>query len=208
MGIKERKEKEKKDLKKKILDAAEKIFMEGGFEDLSMRKIAKIIDYSPTTIYRYFENKHDILNAITDKIHSDLSEQFKKINIDESIDSLSKLKKLIYKYIMFGIKNPNVYRLYVEVAKLEVIDDIMYEIIGGKRYRIFYIWQNLIEDMIKKDEIIIKDSISLILIIWSLTDGFILNRIKHNNLPWNSYNEDINNIIEMIFNGVLTKNNK
>ncbi len=56
MSIDDRKEREKEILRRKILDAAERLFVEEGYENVSMRKIAAIIEYSPTTIYRFFES--------------------------------------------------------------------------------------------------------------------------------------------------------
>jgi DNA-binding transcriptional regulator YbjK len=54
MGIAERKEKQKAEIRKMILDASMKLFVEEGFENVSIRKIADLIEYSPTTVYLYF----------------------------------------------------------------------------------------------------------------------------------------------------------
>jgi AcrR family transcriptional regulator len=47
-----------------ILDAARKIIVQQGAGTLSMRGLAKQVGCSPATIYKYFENKEDILEAI------------------------------------------------------------------------------------------------------------------------------------------------
>ena len=51
MGIPERKEKQKLEIKKQILDASMKLFVEEGFENVTIRRIADLIEYSPTTVY-------------------------------------------------------------------------------------------------------------------------------------------------------------
>src|SRR5688572_12368349 len=61
MGIAERKEKQKQEIRKMILDASMKLFVEEGFENVSIRKIAELIEYSPTTVYLYFKDKDEIL---------------------------------------------------------------------------------------------------------------------------------------------------
>jgi AcrR family transcriptional regulator len=61
MGIQERKEKQKLEIRKAILEASIKLFKEEGFDNVSIRKIAEIIQYSPTTIYLYFKDKKEIL---------------------------------------------------------------------------------------------------------------------------------------------------
>ena len=203
MGIKERKEKEKNDLKHKILTAVNKLISKGGFEALSMRKIANAIDYSPTTIYRFFKNKNELLGSITDNIYAGLSRKFNTWKTDDSMDTLKKLKMLIREYLQFGLAEPNIYKLYVHLCKLEVRDNKMYEIIGNNTYRIFSSWQVFIKKLINEGKLKYRDPISIVLLIWHTTDGFILNRINHPNLPWLSDTEEINRLMEMIFKGIL-----
>ena len=64
MGIVERKEREKEEMRKLILEAAQKLFLETGFEKVSIRNIADAIEYSPATIYLYFKDKNELLYAI------------------------------------------------------------------------------------------------------------------------------------------------
>ena len=47
MGVKERREREKLETREKIMDAARALFIEKGFEGVSMRKVAEKIEYSP-----------------------------------------------------------------------------------------------------------------------------------------------------------------
>ena len=61
MGIKERKKRDVRKMQKRVLDAAMELFAKGGYENVSMRHIARKIEYSPGTIYRYFRNKNDIM---------------------------------------------------------------------------------------------------------------------------------------------------
>ncbi len=64
MTIAKRKERQKEELRGKILEAAKALFIERGFEDTSIRNIAEKIEYSPTTIYLYFKDKDDIFYAL------------------------------------------------------------------------------------------------------------------------------------------------
>ena len=57
--------------------------------------------------------------------------------------------------------------------------------------------------MIDEGKIKYSSSISLVMLIWHTTDGFILNRINHPHLPWQSDQDEIDRILEMIFNGIL-----
>ncbi|HEY9245546.1 MAG TPA: helix-turn-helix domain-containing protein, partial [Candidatus Methanoperedens sp.] len=64
MGIKERKELEKQEMRKLILDTAMRLILEKGFENVTIRHIAEEIEYSPATIYLYFKDKDDIIYTL------------------------------------------------------------------------------------------------------------------------------------------------
>lgn len=51
----------------RILEAAQKCFIESGFHAASMASIAEAAEMSPGLIYRYFENKHAIVLAIIER---------------------------------------------------------------------------------------------------------------------------------------------
>lgn len=56
MGIKERRERERVDTREKILEAARELFIQKGYDGVSMRKVADKVEYSPTAIYVHFVN--------------------------------------------------------------------------------------------------------------------------------------------------------
>ena len=66
MGIKERREREKQDIRQKILDAAQQIITDEGFAALSMRKVAHRIEYSAASIYLYFRNREQIAQELSE----------------------------------------------------------------------------------------------------------------------------------------------
>lgn len=70
MGIKERRDIEKAEKKKKIKDAAVEIIEQEGYERLSIRKIAAKIEYSPTTIYLYYKDKAEIITDMCRELYN------------------------------------------------------------------------------------------------------------------------------------------
>jgi AcrR family transcriptional regulator len=67
MGIKERQERDREAVRRAILDAARELFVAEGFENVSIRKIAERIEYSPAAIYGYFPSKDDIFFALAEE---------------------------------------------------------------------------------------------------------------------------------------------
>jgi len=109
MGVAERKAREKRKLKRQILDAARELFVREGYESVSMRKIANKIEYSPATIYTYFKDKGEILDCLCEETFRKLSEE-KMPTVHKMMgDPLQVLKKGMETYIRFGLDHPEHY---------------------------------------------------------------------------------------------------
>ena len=68
MGIKERQERQTaRPSARAILDAARELFVAEGYQNVSIRKIAERIEYSPAAIYGYFPSKDDIFFALAEE---------------------------------------------------------------------------------------------------------------------------------------------
>jgi len=67
VGVKERQEREREAVSRAILDAARELFVAEGYSNVSIRKIAEKIEYSPAAIYSYFPSKDDIFLALAEE---------------------------------------------------------------------------------------------------------------------------------------------
>ncbi len=109
MGRTERREREKKEMRDKILNAALKLFVEEGFKNVSIRKIAKRIEYSPGTIYLYFEDKDEIFFELHNLCFGEFFKAQQEVqNIPDPIERLQAHGKA---YINFARQNPKYYDL-------------------------------------------------------------------------------------------------
>ena len=64
MSIAARKELEKEKRRNDILNAAEKLFFSNGYENVSLKDIAREVKLGRSTLYLYFENKEELFFAI------------------------------------------------------------------------------------------------------------------------------------------------
>jgi AcrR family transcriptional regulator len=110
MGIKERREKAKENLRQEIFDAASELFAKEGVANVSMRKIAEKIEYSPTTIYLYFKDKTTLLHQICEETFAKLAVEVTKIR-ENTDDPMEILRGGMKAYIEFGLKHPNHYEV-------------------------------------------------------------------------------------------------
>jgi len=67
LGLKERQERDRETVSRAILDAARELFVRDGYDEVSIRKIAERIEYSPAAIYSYFSSKDDIFFALAEE---------------------------------------------------------------------------------------------------------------------------------------------
>src|SRR6516165_5846281 len=67
MGIRERQERDREAVRRSILDAARELFVAEGYQNVSIRKIAERIEYSPAAIYGYFPSKDDIFFSLAEE---------------------------------------------------------------------------------------------------------------------------------------------
>jgi AcrR family transcriptional regulator len=105
-----RREEQKESLRRIILDAAGELFLEQGYEGFSMRRVAERIGYSATTIYRYYEDKDDLLFAVVNEGFSEFARQLTEAA--ENVNNpLKRLEALGRAYIKFGLENPVYYQM-------------------------------------------------------------------------------------------------
>jgi AcrR family transcriptional regulator len=67
VGVKERQEREREAVARAILDAARDLFVKDGYHNVSIRKMAERIEYSPAAIYSYFPSKDHIFFALAEE---------------------------------------------------------------------------------------------------------------------------------------------
>ena len=92
-----------------ILDAARQIIAEKGVDNLSMRAIAKKIDYSPAGLYEYFGSKDEIIAAVCDEGNNRLVEYMG--SVDPTLDINDYMLAIGQAYIDFAVRNPDHFTL-------------------------------------------------------------------------------------------------
>ncbi len=109
MGSKERRERERTETREKILEAAREMFVEHGYEQTTMRGIARRIEYTPTAIYHHFKDKESMLAEICAIDFLSLAAAFQ--GIGHVADPIERIERIGAAYIEFGMKHPKHYQL-------------------------------------------------------------------------------------------------
>jgi AcrR family transcriptional regulator len=106
----ERREQQKEGLRRTIMKAAGELFLEHGYEGFSMRRVAERIGYSATTIYRYYEDKDDLLFAVVHEGFVEFSQRLAAA-AENTASPQKRLEALGQAYIKFGLESPIYYQM-------------------------------------------------------------------------------------------------
>jgi AcrR family transcriptional regulator len=109
LGTLERRERERQEMRTRILDAARELFAQEGYDAVTMRRIAEKIEYSPTAIYFHFRDKHALMQELCDDDFGSLAQEFQKIA--RITDPIDRLRKIGQAYVAFAMSHRNHYRL-------------------------------------------------------------------------------------------------
>ena len=176
MGSADRKEREKEELRDKILASAKVLFLEKGVETTSIRNIADRIEYSPGIIYHYFKDKNEILHAL----HQDGFRQLiEKMSVLVAVSQpMERLKAMGRIYIDFALQNPDMYDLmFIKEAPMEHLTDCKEDHwLEGRGT--FDFLRKTIADCMESGHFKGQDHEALSFMIWSVVHGMVSLQIR------------------------------
>ena len=111
MGLKERQERERETVARAILDAARSLFVSHGYQQVSIRKIAEMIEYSPAAIYSYFPSKDDIFFALAQEGFDLLFSYAEVAELSADEDPADRLRRQFWRYYEFSKDHPEYFAL-------------------------------------------------------------------------------------------------
>jgi AcrR family transcriptional regulator len=189
----------KDDLKQEIMDAAREMFVSEGFERVSMRRIAEKINYSPTTIYLYFDDKADLLRQICERTFRQLELSVKSIS-QSSKDPVEKLRLGINEYINFGLAHPDEYDL-VFISPLPVSKEQDLQLSNGKEA--FDTLRSAVAECADAGLLKNREVETISQTLWAGIHGVTSLLIKHKGFPFIRPETLIKSVIETLIAGVV-----
>ena len=111
MGVKERQERDREAVSRSILDAARELFVTHGYQEVSIRKIAEKIEYSPAAIYSYFPSKDDIFFALAEEGFRLLFSYGASPRAAVAGDPMDAIRAMFWRYYEFSKEHPEYFAL-------------------------------------------------------------------------------------------------
>lgn len=107
--VSNRRSRDTEQTRRQILDAANDLFVEDGYEAVSVRKIAARASVSHGTIYIHFQDKDDLLYQVSEEQFSRLLSRLRRL--PRSREPLQRLGDALLETMQFGLDHPNEYQL-------------------------------------------------------------------------------------------------
>jgi AcrR family transcriptional regulator len=176
MGIIERKERDKEEMRRKIMDASRRLFLEQGFEKTSIRNIADAIEYSPATIYLYYKDKNELLFALHEEAFVKMMAELSVVVTVE--DPFERLVEMGRQYIKYALENPELYDLmFIMTAPMETLacrDEIWED--GMKS---FCLLQSVVSQCVVAGYFKNQDTETTSLTVWAYMHGLVTIYLKN-----------------------------
>jgi AcrR family transcriptional regulator len=91
------------DLERRILDAAQQLWVQGGDKALTMRAVARAAGTTTPTLYERFQNRQDILRGVMLRIRD---------GVIHMLDLANSPEEMCEKYLHWGLHHPHEYELF------------------------------------------------------------------------------------------------
>ena len=210
MGIAERKEREKPQRRRDILEAARSVFSEKGFQPATMDEIAEKVELSKPTIYLYFDSKEDMYTSIALEDSYKVVERLKE-SLASDIGLVEKWQSVFLAFVEHCMENPE----YVSISQYilapqsrqRVSDHILEEFDNHTHELVGYVTQ-LVEESIEKG--LARDDLpprTITLIAWRMTVGLLELYLSGRATEFgvDDYHEFLENAFDVLINGVLQR---
>jgi AcrR family transcriptional regulator len=210
MGLVERREREKQELRQRIFDAARELFAKHGYEAVTMRKIAEAIEYSPTALYLYFKDKEELLRELCAEDFHQLAHHFQAIA--GIADPVERLRQTGLAYVEFGLTHPNHYRLmFMTPEPCPPSEEVLAEK-GNPEKDAYAFVRMIVQDCIAqgrfREDLTNPDAISQI--VWAGVHGLVsLHIVMHDDewICWCPIRKLAEGLIDTQLNGLLRRPN-
>jgi AcrR family transcriptional regulator len=201
MGVKERRARQKKFLRQEILDAASELFVRNGYENVSMRRIADKIEYSPTTIYIYFKDKAELLEQVCKETFGRLVQRLSKI-MEQPGDPVERLKRGLVAYIEFGLQNPHHYRATFMMPLPEGFDKAKYHEVDSPGMQAFAFLTRGLGECIAAGKMPAMNVELASQTLWAGIHGITSLLITHETFPWVGREKVIHSTVDTLVAGL------
>lgn len=211
MGTKERRERERSETREKILATAREMFAIDGYEAVTMRAIAKRIEYTPTALYHHFRSKHDLLTELCAAEFAQLGRQI--LRKSKPANPIDRLRVAAETYLRFAEEHPSQYRFLFMTVLPPLTEEgfrPLHQFDNPEQDAYAYLRQTcaeaIAEGMLRPEY---DDPDALAQMLWGAVHGHISLRMAKNYqefVPWKDLRSMVMTTLDTMLRGMMLKN--
>lgn len=158
-----------------ILEATQALLLEGGFAQISIRRVSERCGFKAPTIYHHFRDKTGLIDALLEERFADLLARLKLVPRDMQPERY--LRELARAFVEFGIQNPSHYAL-VTAPRLESGD--LLPSAEAARALVF----DALSEVAERGELRTPDLEAAFQLTWAVLHGMVSLRISRPEYAW------------------------
>jgi AcrR family transcriptional regulator len=167
MGSHERRTRARHELRLQILQAARAIAAREGWQAVTMRKIAEVIEYTPPTIYEHFASKEALLYALIAEGEQLLLAELQTAHANAA-DPQAALHSMAQAYWQFAFRHPELYQAMHGMDGVPFCDDLDAAELGHAIFR--FTREAMFEFVGKSDPVLLDQRLN---VLWATLHGLV-----------------------------------
>jgi AcrR family transcriptional regulator len=204
MGLKERREREREERKRQILDAARSLLFEEGLQATSINKIAKSAELGVGTIYFYFTSKEEIFAALQEEgielLHDKIKKKLERVKHPED-----RLKTIARVYVDFSRENRDYFDIinYFLSSPGVLFSENLKGQIDQRGNRVISLLVSVVEAGISSRDFREVDARKFAMMFWAALHGLILfKKLKTTMLRGEDYHTLVSYSVDYLVNSL------
>ncbi|MGE5401376.1 MAG: TetR/AcrR family transcriptional regulator [Ignavibacteriales bacterium] len=164
----DRRQREREEIRLKLLDAARDIAIKEGWHAVTIRKIADKVEYTPPIVYEYFENKEDLFRELVYSGFEILRKQFEEASLQET-NPKKLMVKIALIHFNFALKHKELFQLMFNIERQKPNESMQYNMT---------LMERTIRQISKEDNSVIREQIFAFLCLCHGAISFMLQTEK------------------------------
>ena len=184
-----------------ILHAAERVFIEYGYEGATIRRIAEAVGVSSTALYMHFADKGEIVLEICAGQVARLVAVNTELR-DRAMDPVERVRDMLAAYMAFARANPDAYRL-VFCAPPHRIGRDPREQLAGLGAQTYDLFRDAVAQIAAARRLRIEDVDVAAQTSWAAAHGLVSLTLVLTRFPWSEPETLDGALLATLFEGLL-----
>lgn len=186
--------------KRVISEKALQVFIQDGFQNAQLARIAEECRIGRTTIYQYFKSKHDLYKTVMDKVSERVDREYQAIIEDATLSAFDKIRIFIHRILEGSLQRRDLLIIMIDpgLASDQKVDTVDVRYRHARNFQKKF--RHLLEDGIKAGDIRDLNPRTTAFVLYSLIASLLVNHRFLGNWPLSEVEKSIDLLLESLKN--------